>query len=262
MSEASEHRVTPTGQFTWTDVGTPDIDAAKSFYGGLFGWEFEGGGEEFGGYTTAIKDGKGVAGLMPLVAAEQPAAWTLYVAVDDTDTAAKIATENGATPFMEPMDVGALGRMWVAADPTGAAFGLWQHGEHTGFQRVGAPGATCWYELATRDHARANDFYSTFLPWSYEQIGDGANFDYTQIKVGDETAGGTMAMTDDVPAEMPSFWLVYFAVEDTDAACDYVTKNGGDVAREPVDSPYGRFAPVRDPWGAHFGVIRLPDVSR
>lgn len=254
----NDHRVTPTGMFSWTDVGTPDIDAAKTFYGDLFGWAFEGGGEEFGGYTTALKDGKGVAGLMPIMSEQQPPAWTLYVAVDDADTAAKIATENGAQPFMEPMDVGTLGRMWVAMDPTGAAFGLWQGRDHTGFQRVGEVGATCWYELATRDHQRANDFYATFLPWSYEQMGDGVEFDYTVIKVGEENAGGTMTMTSDVPAEVPPFWLVYFAVADTDAACAQIRAKGGGVLMDPVDSPYGRFAPVHDPWGAAFGVITLP----
>jgi predicted enzyme related to lactoylglutathione lyase len=159
---------------------------------------------------------------------------------------------------MEPMDVGTLGRMWVAMDPTGAAFGLWQAGDHKGFQRVDEVGATCWYELATRDHERANDFYATFLPWSYDQIGDGEDFDYTVISVGAEQAGGTMTMTPDVPAEVPPFWLVYFSVADTDDACATITSAGGGVLHEPFDSPYGRFAPVMDPWGASFAVIKRP----
>ena len=28
----------PAGAFCWVELGTTDVDAAKSFYGGLFGW--------------------------------------------------------------------------------------------------------------------------------------------------------------------------------------------------------------------------------
>ena len=29
------------GTFSWTDLATPDAQASKDFYGGLFGWDFE-----------------------------------------------------------------------------------------------------------------------------------------------------------------------------------------------------------------------------
>ena len=29
------------GTFSWTDLATPDPDAAKGFYGALFGWQAE-----------------------------------------------------------------------------------------------------------------------------------------------------------------------------------------------------------------------------
>jgi predicted enzyme related to lactoylglutathione lyase len=29
-----------TGSPNWIDLGTPDVEAAKVFYGGLFGWTF------------------------------------------------------------------------------------------------------------------------------------------------------------------------------------------------------------------------------
>ena len=33
----------PPGTPCWIDYGASEIDAAKDFYGRLFGWEFEGG---------------------------------------------------------------------------------------------------------------------------------------------------------------------------------------------------------------------------
>ena len=36
-----------------TGLMTPDVDAAYTFYQVVFGWEYNIGGLEFGGYTTA-----------------------------------------------------------------------------------------------------------------------------------------------------------------------------------------------------------------
>jgi len=56
--------------------------------------------------------------------------------------------------------------------------------------------------------------------------------------------------------------LVYFAVEDTDAAVEQVRAGGGEVRFGPVDIPAGRFAMVADPWGAAFAVIALSEESQ
>jgi predicted enzyme related to lactoylglutathione lyase len=56
---------------------------------------------------------------------------------------------------------------------------------------------------------------------------------------------------------MPSYWLVYFAVGDTDATVAKARERGGNVMVEPTDIPtVGRFAVLTDPQGAAFGVIR------
>lgn len=73
--------------------------------------------------------------------------------------------------------------------------------------------------------------------------------------------GGIWAMTDMVPAEMPASWLTYFHLDDVDAGFDRVRELGGEVMREPTDSPYGRFAPVRDPQGAGFALIRAANPA-
>ncbi len=64
-----------------------------------------------------------------------------------------------------------------------------------------------------------------------------------------------------VPAEVPSHWLVYFAVDDTDAAVAKTQELGGSVRTAPMDIPIGRFAVLGDPQGATFAVIRMSDQA-
>ncbi len=65
-----------------------------------------------------------------------------------------------------------------------------------------------------------------------------------------------------VPAEMPSYWLVYFNVADVDASFRTVLDAGGREMMPPSDFPGGRFAIVSDPQGAAFGLLRtLAEVA-
>ena len=48
-----------------------------------------------------------------------------YVAVDDADAFSKKVKDLGGQLLMEPFDVFEDGKMAVAQDPAGAAFGIW-----------------------------------------------------------------------------------------------------------------------------------------
>ena len=64
-------------------------------------------------------------------------------------------------------------------------------------------------------------------------------------------------MPEMVPAEMPSFWITYFAVTDADSVAARAKELGGSVVTEPMDIPeVGRFAVIHDPQGAHFGILQ------
>src|SRR5215475_2151894 len=154
----------------WVDLGSPDLDASVEFYSSLLGWEVpeSENPEQTGGYRRAMKNGKDVAGMMPLMQEGQPPAWSNYVSVADADTVAAKVTENGGSVIAEPMDVMELGRMAVFADPTGAVFGIWQPGTFTGAGLVNEPGALAWNELNTRDLAASKDFYGAVFGWDFE----------------------------------------------------------------------------------------------
>jgi hypothetical protein len=242
----------------WVDLGTPDIEAAADFYSGLLGWEVpeQPNSAEMGGYRRAVKDGKDVAGMMPLMQEGQPPAWTTYVSVEDADATSKAVTEAGGTAIAEPMDVMDLGRMALFTDPTGAFFGIWQPGTFPGAGLVNEYGCFGWNELGTRDVDAAGSFYREVFGWTTEERSMGEMGTYYVWKLGENGVGGMMDIGAILPAEVPAHWLVYFTVESLDAALDYVNGNGGGVNAGPMEVEVGRFAVVRDPFGAVFAVLQ------
>lgn len=252
MPEISEFQ---PGLPSWADLSTTNADEAAEFYAGLFGWEIrEGPGEpdQTGGYRMFIKDGKQVAGLMQMQ--EQPPSWNTYISVSDADDVAEKVKEGGGQLLIEPRDVMDQGRMAFLTDPTGAALGVWQAKEHKGAELVSEPGATAWHQLNTRDPEKAGDFYQAVFGWDCERV-DTGGADYWEWRLDDKSVGGIFRMGDDFPEEVPAHWIVYFAVEDADAATEKATQAGAQVRAAPFDNEAGRFAILTDPHGAAFAVI-------
>ena len=63
------------------------------------------------------------------------------------------------------------------------------------------------------------------------------------------------------PTGTPSHWLVYFAVEDADAAVAAATAAGGSSLAPPFTTSYGRMAPLQDPFGAAFWLVQISAPS-
>jgi predicted enzyme related to lactoylglutathione lyase len=246
----------------WVDLGTPDIDAAASFYGGLFGWsvpEAE-NSEQTGGYRQAMLRDKPVAGVMPLMQEGQPPAWSTYVSVEDAEATAAKVREAGGTVLAEPMEVMELGKMAIFADPAGAVFGIWQPGTFVGAEIVNESNAIVWNELNTRDTEGSKAFYGAVFGWSYDER-EFETGNYNSLKLGEDTVGGMIDITGRVPDEVPAHWLVYFAVDDTDATVEKAKGSGGEAVFGPEDiSEVGRIAVLKDPFGAVFALI-TPDPS-
>lgn len=181
----------PQGTPSWVDLMVDDAEAAARFYGDLFGWESEAGSPETGGYRIAMLGGRAVAGIGSVPpGAQMPSVWTTYIAVDDLDATATRVTEHGGTIMMGPMDVMDQGRVAVAADPTGAVFGMWQAQQHIGAGRVNEAGSPIWNECTTRDYEAAKRFYAGVFGYDLQEVGDGQSFHYSLLNLGGNTVGG------------------------------------------------------------------------
>src|SRR5882757_6052315 len=159
-----------TGAPNWIDLGTPDIDGATSFYGGLFGWQFQSAGPDSGGYGFFQLAGKTAAGGMQTTPEQGPPSWTVYFQTPDAESTAKAAEHAKGSVLMQPMDVMDEGRMAILGDEAGVPFGIWQPGRLKGIEVAGDPGSLTWVELYTRDIPAAAAFYYTVFGWETAAI--------------------------------------------------------------------------------------------
>jgi len=114
----------------WIELYTRDPDAAKRFYGELFGWQTdafampEGGTYDMWTMSPGV-DTESFGGMMPLTS-EMPLAkdmWIPYFMVDDTDATVARAVEAGGTVLMPATDA-PPGRLAALTDQFGAHFNL------------------------------------------------------------------------------------------------------------------------------------------
>jgi uncharacterized protein len=248
------HRDTPwpAGTPCWVDLSVPDLSAGLEFYRSVFGWEMVDSGPEYGNYHIAQVDGRAAAGIGPVMEEGQPSAWTVYLAADDADAAAKLVGEHGGSVLVPPMDIADNGRMAIAADPTGAVFGIWQSLGMIGAGIANEPGGLVWEDARLSDPEAGKRFYADVFGWTYGPV-EGAPEDYATFAVDGEIAGGLGGLMG-APEGTPSHWLPYFMVADVDLATTSARSGGGAVLLEPEDTPFGRMSVVTDPFGATFSL--------
>ncbi|MFJ4775064.1 VOC family protein [Streptomyces sp. NPDC088762] len=255
----------PEGAPCWVDAMFADVEGAKSFYSEVLGWTFGEAASEYGNYTQAYSDGKAVAAVVPpMPGADAPSQWCLYLASSDVAATAEKIKAAGGELLMEPMQVGSFGSMAIAKEPSGAVFGVWQPGEHKGFEKLGESGSYAWAEFFSRDVKKVDDFLPKVFPYATQQmeVGDGPEaegMDYKIYSLGgkENPVLGRMNMGTDFPPEIPSYIQVFFGVDNCDEAVAKAKKLGGALHFGPMDSPFGRFAALTDQQGAAFAVIDM-----
>jgi len=251
---------TPTyapGTPMWIDHTSKDVQASAKFYGQLFGWQAQDLGEEAGHYTMFTQGGKQVAATTPPMSPETPPSWSTYIATANAEETAKKVEAAGGKTLVPPFQVMDQGTMGVFMDPTGAVFCAWQSAAHKGAELANTPVSFCWNELATRDLKAAKDFYPKVFGWGIHSnpMPDGS--EYVEWQVNGRSIAGGMQMGDMYPPQVPSHWLVYFAVANTDETIRRAQELGAKLMAPAMDIPQGRFAVLSDPQGAAFAVIQL-----
>lgn len=211
MSFTSEPLI---GKMVWHDLITEDIDAARRFYGGLFGWTFEESSGARGRDYLLARDGNVyVAGMVPL---EKPqdgtrlSRWLPYVSVGDVDEAVTRSVSAGAEVAASARDVN-LGRVAAIVDPEGAVIGLARSnvGDPDDRTTAAAPGRVVWSELLSNDPDGAAAFYRTVVGYDVRTI-ERRGGEYTLLAGAGEDRAGILRN----PSEEWPVWLTYFGVSE------------------------------------------------
>ena len=117
------------GTFSWCELLTTDVEAAKTFYSELFGWTMAPVTNEANEglqYNLVKVDGTEIGGIMaipPFAPATGPC-WGAYVTVDDVDAAAAKVRELGGDVIVPLTDIPEVGRFCVIKDPQGAVISM------------------------------------------------------------------------------------------------------------------------------------------
>jgi predicted enzyme related to lactoylglutathione lyase len=248
------------GSFCWIELGTTDQEAAKAFYGSLFGWkanDFPMGPSEV--YSIFQLEGRDAAAGFTLNAEMKaqgvPPHWMLYISVASADAAAAQAAELGGTVTAGPFDVMEVGRMAVISDPTGAMFSVWQPKSNAGIGIAGVPGTLCWADLSTGDPARASEFYSGLFGWEISAAENDPS-GYLHIKNGADFIGGIQPASHRNP-NAPPHWLLYFLVEDVSASAVKAKELGANWYVPPMTMEHvGDMSVLADPQGAVLALFK------
>lgn len=258
MSHIEKH---PPGAFCWIELATTDQNAAKNFYGKLFGWavnDFPMGPNDF--YSMFQLEGRDTAAAYTIRPEQRsqgvPPHWMIYVAVEDADAATRRAAELGGKVLAAAFDVYTVGRMAVLEDPTGAVFSVWQAKQHKGTGIADVDGTLCWAELSTTDQERASRFYADLFGWKITKGDEDQSHNYFHIQNGEAYIGGILPATHRNP-KIPPHWLAYFAVSDCDAVAAKAKQLGATFHLPPMTlENVGHLAVLADPQGAAFAIFQ------
>lgn len=128
------------------EIHADDVERAKKFYSGVFGWEMQQMGTEYGGYTvvvtgpgpddiakgTVTMENVGINGGMMLRKGPRPApdapvnGYTCIIGVPDIDATIKKIEAAGGTLALAKMDVPNVGLLAYYHDTEGNIFGVIQ----------------------------------------------------------------------------------------------------------------------------------------
>jgi predicted enzyme related to lactoylglutathione lyase len=117
--------------WSWNELLTRDVDAAKPFYTAVFGWEYDEMPMDTGGTYCVIRGGEhgGWGGVLPMPESLPdmvPNHWMVYFMTSDTQATADAVTAHGGMVGQEPFDVPGVGRIAVFHDPQGGSFATLQ----------------------------------------------------------------------------------------------------------------------------------------
>ncbi len=121
------------GAFCWSELITNDVQAAKTFYGEIFGWQFKEGKVGSSDYTVIEVAGKEIGGISPVPAQSptMPPTWGTYVTVENVEATLQRVEALGGKVLMRPIQIPPTACFALIQDPQGATLAIISYGAST-----------------------------------------------------------------------------------------------------------------------------------
>ncbi|HKQ24854.1 MAG TPA: VOC family protein [Burkholderiales bacterium] len=248
-----------TGKLVWADLVTPDPDAARRFYGELFGWTFTSVGSGKGAYALAHLDGTAIAGIVGRAndAGERSRSrWIPFMSVRDVSATERAVSHAGGKALVATRTIPARGTLALFADPEGAVFGALDSTSGDPGDYLPEAGDWIWAQLLSRDADKAAGFYAGLAG-------------YVQVETESSASSRRLLLTRDGYArasilQIPSGhddlrpdWLLYVRVADVRKASASAERLGARVLVAVNPELFqGRVAVIADPGGAPVGLLQ------
>jgi predicted enzyme related to lactoylglutathione lyase len=249
------------GKFVWHDLVTRDPAAARRFYGGLLGWEFQDTTRSGKPYAVARTGGDPVAGIIAHPdPTDEPALWLSYLSVANVDEAVKQVESAGGETLYAPQDLADVARVAVVTDPQGAALGLVRlTGGDPDDTATPEAGHVFWMEYMAQDAGKALDFYRDLSGYETKLQGSESGIDYHVLRRDGRTRAGLFQIPKDADENVDPNWLPYVLVDDPAALAKRAESLGGKVILAPSESIRGgTLAIVADPTGGALALQKYP----
>ncbi|MDI4651864.1 MULTISPECIES: VOC family protein [Pseudoalteromonas] len=232
-----------SGHVVWHDLITPNLAQSQTFYGSVFGWQFEAVNDS---YTLASLDGKLIAGMAELDNKQNASHWLSLISSKDIAAVSEKTIAAGGKVLVSSTEIKGRGTIAVLEDPQGAVFSLINtvNGDPETQQ---TDNGWIWQEVWSDNPEQSKAFYQSLGNYS-AQSKPLKNGNYSYLALNGTPAIGFVKKPD---AEIGNTWVNYIKVADVDATLLKVTAAGGIVLMAPNDKVRsGSVAIIRDPAGA------------
>jgi predicted enzyme related to lactoylglutathione lyase len=241
----------------WHDLLTTDVNAAKRFYGDLFGWRFEDTKRGDRPYVIARLASGPVAGLVDVSGiADAGPQWLSFMAVANVDKTIAVAQSDGAKVLVQPRDL-PLARAAVLADPQRAPLGLAQLRGDIPDPVQPTAGHFFWQEYLAKDAAKALEFYKRLAAYEPAVSDSRLGVEYHVLKKARGGAG--LFQLPATAVDVHPNWLPYVLVDNPEAVATRVTALGGRILVPAVPGRRNRsLVVIADPGGAPLALQKYP----
>jgi predicted enzyme related to lactoylglutathione lyase len=237
------------GKFVWHNLVTGDGGAARQFYGGLFGWEFD--VKDDGRYSVITYQGRNLGGILDTSKdgnAPKAGHWLSAMSVANLDASLAAVDEAGGKQLEAPIDVSGVGRVVTVEDADGAVLHLLASNNGDPPDVEPPVHTWLWHELLANHADRALKFYESAFGYRIEPLKKSPTSEYRVLWSSGKARAGILQN----PFEKTrSAWIPYIRVEDPAALAERVPEFGGRVVIAPrPEVRDGTLALVLDPSGA------------